>query len=125
MSNIAFKDELTVPFQVTDCLKSIAWYQDVLGFKLLYHVEEIGWCEMETHIKNVAVGFSQVEKPKVEGGATLTWGVKDIEAARKEMEEKGVRFDGETHIIPDMVKLATFFDPDGNHLMLAESLNQG
>jgi predicted enzyme related to lactoylglutathione lyase len=71
------------------------------------------------------VGLSQVEKPKVEGGPTLTWGVKDIEAARAELEGKGVKFDGETRVIPEMVKLATFFDPDGNHLMFYQSLAQG
>jgi hypothetical protein len=35
-----------------------------------------------------------------------------------------VRFDGPTREYPGMVKLATFFDPDGNTLMLYESLGQ-
>jgi len=34
----------------------------------------------------------------------------------------GVRFDGDNVEIPDMVRLATFFDPDGNSYMLAQSL---
>jgi uncharacterized glyoxalase superfamily protein PhnB len=54
-------------------------------------------------------------------GTTPVFGVKDIEAARSHLESNGVRFDGETQVIPEMVKLATFYDPDGNPWMLAES----
>ncbi len=124
MPNFGFDGGLTVACDVSDCAKSIAWYRDVLGFKLQYHLEEMGWCEMESHIPKVNVGLSQVESPKV-GGPTLTWGVKDIDAARKELEGKGVKFDGETRTIPEMVRLATFFDPDGNTLMFYQSLGAG
>ena len=57
------------------------------------------------------------------GGTTPVFGVNDIVSSRSELEDKGVTFDGETVEIPGMVKLATFFDPDGNAYMLAESLN--
>jgi hypothetical protein len=50
--------------------------------------------------------------------------VKDIDAARSQMERKKVRFDGPTQEIPGMVKLATFFDPDGNAHMLYQSLQK-
>jgi len=122
MPNFEFEGGLTAAYNVSDVKRSIAWYQDVLGFKVQYHLEEMGWCEMETHIPKVNVGLSQVENPEVKGGPTLTWGVIDIDAARAELESKGVKFDGETTEIPDMVKLATFFDPDGNHLMLYQGL---
>ena len=122
MPNFEFEGGLTAAYNVSDVKRSIDWYQDVLGFKVQYHLEEMGWCEMETHIPKVNVGLSQVENPEVKGGPTLTWGVIDIDAARAELESKGVKFDGETTEIPDMVKLATFFDPDGNHLMLYQSL---
>ncbi len=56
------------------------------------------------------------------GGATLTFGVKDIDAAREQVEAKGVRFDGPTREIEGLVKLATFYDPDGNTLMFYEGL---
>ncbi len=45
----------------------------------------------------------------------------DIDVARKHLESHGVRFDGDTREIEGMVKLATFYDPDGNSFMLAES----
>jgi hypothetical protein len=33
-----------------------------------------------------------------------------------------VKFDGPTQEIPGMVKLATFFDPDGNAMMFFQDL---
>jgi predicted enzyme related to lactoylglutathione lyase len=80
----------------------------------------MGWCEIKTSINGVSIGLGQNEEPKTEG-TTPVFGVKDIEAARSYLESNGVRFDGETQVIPDMVKLATFYDPDGNPWMLAES----
>jgi predicted enzyme related to lactoylglutathione lyase len=108
--------------QCSDLEKSIAWYRDVLGFSILYKMEEMGWCELKSPVHGVNVGLSQVESPEVKGGATLTWGVKDIDAARSALESRDVRFDGDTMTIPDMVRLATFYDPDGNKLMLYQDL---
>lgn len=122
--SLGFNGGLTASFQVKDRKAAIQWYQDKLGFKLLYEVAEIGWCELGTHINGVNVGLSEVEKPEVKGGATLTWGVENIDAARKQLEGQGVKFDGPTQTIPEMVKLATFYDPDGNHFMLFQVLGQ-
>ena len=45
-----------------------------------------------------------------------------MDAARKTLEDANVRFDGETREFGGMVRLATFYDPDGNTLMLYQSL---
>ena len=52
------------------------------------------------------------------------FGVADIDAARQSLESAGVEFDGDTEVIEGMVKTATFYDPDGNALMLAEDLTK-
>lgn len=109
--------------QTRDRAKATAWYQDCLGLTLLYDVAEIGWCELATETTGVNIGLSEVESPKT-GGPTPTFGVRDIDAARKRLESKSVRFDGPTLTIPGMVKLATFFDLDGNALMLSQTLEQ-
>ena len=84
----------------------------------------MGWCEMKTGVDRVQLGLSQVEAASPgPGGATLTFGVKDIQAARSKLESQKIRFDGDTQVIPEMVKLATFFDPDGNTLMFYEDLS--
>jgi len=115
---------LTCSIKCTDLKKSIQWYQDVLGFKLLYQVDEMGWCEMSTPVARVNVGLSQVEEAGGKGGATMTFGVVDIDDARKKLEGKKVRFDGPTQVLEGMVKLATFFDPDDNALMLYQDLQK-
>lgn len=120
--NLGFDGGLTCAMQCADMEKSIAWYKDLLGFELIYKLDEMKWCEVQSPIKGVAVGLSQVETPEVKGGATLTWGVTDIDAARATLESHDVRFDGDTITIPEMVKLATFFDPDGNKLMLYQDI---
>ena len=119
---LGYDGGLTCSMQVSDLGRSIAWYGEVLGFELLYKMDEMAWCEMQSPVARVHVGLSQVESPEVEGGATLTWGVTDIATARAELESKDVRFDGETMTIPGMVSLATFFDPDGNKHMLYQDL---
>ncbi|MBT8485320.1 MAG: VOC family protein [Phycisphaerales bacterium] len=120
--SLGYTGSMTLAFQVMDMAKAIDWYQDTLGFKLMYKLDEMGWCELSTADRNILVGLSQVEEPKVAGGPVPTFGVKDIDEARRQLEAKGVRFDGATREIPEMVKLATFYDPDGNTLMLHESL---
>ncbi len=65
----------------------------------------------------------EVEEPKI-GGPIPTFGVRHIDHSRKVLQERGVRFDGETIEIPDMVKLATFYDPDGNSLMLFQLMSE-
>ena len=47
-----------------------------------------------------------------------------IFSAREKLEQAHVKFDGDTIVEEGMVKTATFFDPDGNALMLAEDLTQ-
>ena len=121
---IGYNGGLTCTLGVTDLKKSVAWFQDVLGFNLEYLLEDMGWCEMKSPTAGVWLGLSQVEEMKTGGGSTLVFGVADIDHARAELEKKSVRFDGETITIPDMVRLCTFFDDDGNTCMFYQSLAQ-
>lgn len=121
-SPIQYKGGIVCALGVRDLEKSVKWYQEALGFKVTFRLDEYGWAEVQTAWKDVTLGLSQVEKLNVAGGVTPTFGVADIDAARKSLEKKSVRFDGPTHTIEGQVKLATFFDPDGNRMMLAQSL---
>ena len=121
-SQLGYDGGLTCAISVTDLTRSVEWYQGVLGFKLLYQMDDMGWCELSTEVPRVNVGLSQVEKAGGPGNAVLTFGVRNIDQARRQLEEKGVRFDGETRTIEGMVKLATLYDPDDNTLMLYEDL---
>ncbi len=120
--DLQFIPELTCSVSVSDYRAAIKWYQEKLGFKFLYEMPEIGWSELATTIPGVNIGLSQVEQVTPRGSVVLTFGVKDIQSARAQLEAHGVPFDGETQVLPGMVKYAGFFDPDGNPLMLFESL---
>jgi predicted enzyme related to lactoylglutathione lyase len=122
-SNLGFDGGLTCAMQCADLDKAVAWYQDKLGFTQLYKIDDMGWCELQSPVARVNIGLSQVEKPAVKGGTTLTFGVSDIDSSRATLEAAGVSFDGDTMTIPEMVKLATFYDPDGNKLMLYQDLS--
>ena len=119
---IAFDGGLTCAMGVSDLDRSIAWYRDTLGFHLLYRLEDNAWCELQTGVERVNLGLSQVEEAGGKGGATLTFGVEDIEAAKSELDSLEIRQDGPIRDIPGLVRLLTFYDPDDNALMLYEDL---
>ena len=60
---------------------------------------------------------SSIGQPFAPSPAGLALRVPDVDAARAELEAKGVAFDGET-ITTGVCKQAWFKDPDGNALML-------
>jgi len=119
---IDYDGGLTCSCGVTDLDRSIAWYRDMLGFELLYRLEHIAWCELKTGVERVNIGLSEVEEAGGKGGATLTFGVTDIEAAKAELDRHGIRQDGPIRDIPDMVRLLTFYDPDDNALMFYQEI---
>ncbi len=122
MADIRYRTEITLASSVSNLDESIAWFQEMLGFELVFKVPEAGWAEVTSPVDGVTVGLGQNEEVDGSGGSTPVFGVEDIDEARAELEGKGVSFDGPTNEIPGMVKLATFFDPDGNTYMFAESL---
>lgn len=123
MPGLEYDGTITLSTTVSDLDASIAWFEATLGFTESFKVAEAGWAEVSTSTAGVSIGLGAGDSaPPVGGGATPVLGVVDIEAARSELEAKGVRFEGATVELPGMVKLATFFDPDGNRYMLAQSL---
>jgi catechol 2,3-dioxygenase-like lactoylglutathione lyase family enzyme len=118
-----FDRQLVISVNVSDFKKSVAWYREALGFEVTYELEQHGWGEMRTPWEGIYIGLGQTEDLK-QGGTVPTFGVKDIAAARKHLESLGTKFDGETYEIDGMVKLATFYDPDGNAWMLAQTLGR-
>lgn len=121
---LGYDGGLTLALSVSDLDRGIAFYRDVVGFNLVYRLDEMGWCEFTTSVPGVNVGLGVVESPQP-GSQTPTFGVRDIEHARRELEARGAIFDGETVEIPGLVRLATFHDPDGNPIKLYQSLEGG
>lgn len=123
LTKIDYQGTLVCSINVSDLDRSVTWYRDGLGFEEIYRMPEWGWCEMRSPVDGVTLGLQQVEAGFGPGGATLAFAVADVEAARRHLEAVGARFEGDIVVIPgdNGVKLANFFDPDGNPLTLAES----
>ncbi len=119
---IGFDGGLTCALGVSDLDRSIAWYRETLGFDLLYRMEDEAWCELKTGVERVSLGLSQVEEAGGKGGATLTFGVTDLVAAKAALDAAAIRQDGPIQEIPGLVRLLTFYDPDDNALMLYQDM---
>jgi CreA protein len=121
---LGYEGSLHCDLRITDLERAIDWYTRVLGFVVIHRVPETGWAELQTPVADVRVGLTAVEEmPPPGGGAVLTFNVVDVDASRRYLESlEAVRFDGETCTIEGWVRLATVFDPDGNPIMLAQSL---
>ncbi|WP_298972200.1 VOC family protein [uncultured Roseobacter sp.] len=124
MSLISLEDTITIALSVKDRHASAKWYENMLGFQTLYHADEAGWSELRTKTTGVTLGLGEHTKP-APGNCVPVFGIGDLDGARHKLEQAQVKFDGETDVVEGMVKTATFYDPDGNALMLAEDLTQG
>lgn len=121
MSTLTLEKTITLAMSVRDRHVSAQWYKDTLGFDLLYHSDEAGWSELRTNVDGVTLGLGEQIEPKP-GNMVPVFGVADIETARTVLETAGATFDGPTETIEGMVSTATFYDPDGNALMIAQDL---
>ncbi|WP_109313090.1 VOC family protein [Ruegeria sp. AU67] len=123
MPLVSLENTITLAMSVQDRHVSAEWYQAKLGFELIHHIDEAGWSEMKTKTDGVTLGLGEQAEP-APGNTVPVFGVSDIATARQALESSGVRFDGATETIEGMVSTATFYDPDGNALMLAQDLSQ-
>lgn len=124
MSTITLDKTITIALSVADRHASAEWYAQHLGFEVLFSSDEMGWTEMKTNTDDVTIGFGDNENPKP-GDCVPVFGVASVESSRTALEAEGIEFDGDTITVEGMVKLATFYDPDRNPLMIAEDLSQG
>lgn len=124
MSLITPDDTITLSLSVHDRHASAKWYAEMLGFEMLYHADEAGWSELQTNSAGVSIGLGEHTKP-APGNCVPVFGIADLDTARAALERANVKFDGKTDVVEGMVKTATFYDPDGNALMLAQDLTQG
>lgn len=123
MPVVTLENTITLALSVKDRHASAKWYADMLGFEVLFHADEAGWSELQTKTDGVTLGLGEQAEPSP-GNTVPVFGVADIAPARKALEEADVKFDGPTETIEGMVSTATFYDPDGNALMLAQDLSQ-
>ena len=99
-----------------DIRRAKEFYSGVLGLE----VESEGDSDLELRCGQVTLDAfdpSSIGQPFAPSPAGLALRVPDVDAARAELEGKGVVFDGDT-IQTGVCHQAWFKDPDGNALML-------
>lgn len=99
-----------------DLARARRFYTETLGLA----VESEGDSDLELSCGQVTLDVfdpSSIGQAFAPSPAGLALRVADVDAARAELEEKGVVFDGDT-ITTSVCKQAWFKDPDGNALML-------
>ena len=108
-------DFISVP--VTDMQRSTAWYRDTLGLEQIGHG---AWPEFQLG-ENVSLYLLDPtnigQEFKGPHASSIALRVPDVEAARKELEGKGVEFAEDT-FDTGVCHMAFFSDPDGNAIML-------
>ena len=105
-----------VSFLTQDIPRAKEFYAGTLGLE----VESEGESDLEFRLGQVTLDVfdpSSIGQPFAVSPAGLALRVPDVEAARVELEAKGIHFDGDT-IVTSVCRQAWFKDPDGNALML-------
>jgi predicted enzyme related to lactoylglutathione lyase len=109
-------------FSVNDFEGAKKFYGNVLGLKKTFEAPH--WAEFAGAEGEESIGIAVNPHAGKEPGATIVLQVEDIERERKRLETGGVKFEGKIEEIPGIVRLATFRDPSGNRLQLAQPLMQ-
>ncbi len=109
-------DTAIVAFPVRDLAASKAWYERVLGAKVVYEVPEQRWCEISTPAQGTLIGLHEQAGATAGPANALGMGVVDMAAARAHLVANGVKLEQDVFEIPGIVKLLYFLDPDGNRM---------
>lgn len=113
-SPISKVDAIGIPS--SDAERSREFYVETLGLRPDEHSRHEFWVDQTCfEIWEPARELGVEYEPQKTSIALLH--VDDVEAARKELEAKGVRFTGET-FDTGVCHMAPFVDPDGNELTL-------
>lgn len=105
---------------VTDVERSVAFYRDALGLRLLFDVPDQGMAFFDCG--GVRLYLGRAESPEFRSTPLLYFRVGDIAEAHAALLERGVPFESEPHVVhrteTTELHIAFFTDPDGTHLAL-------
>lgn len=108
----------TVFYQVCSMDRAIAFYEGVLGLKLVRR-EGNDWAELEAGDVVLALSGELATRPH-QGGATVVLRASDITEVERHLAEHAVQRGS----VEDMggARMLQFFDPDGNEIVALQPL---
>jgi len=107
-----------VGLSTQDLEAAVEFYGSTVGLRRSVYMKERHFAEFETG--NLTLNIHDAAAMGLEhhvSSSGIALHVEDVAAARKALEERGVRFAGET-FDTGVCHMAFFADPDGNALML-------
>jgi predicted enzyme related to lactoylglutathione lyase len=116
---IWYRPSMLVQIGVSNLDRAIQFYTGTLGFEMTERRNDLKFAHVSTNVPGLEIGLNEVASPKGSGSIVLNIGVNNVVETRKQLEARGLKFTGETVIIPGKVALAAFADPDGNVLRFA------
>lgn len=111
-----------------DFKKTVKFYTDVVGLKLVEMHEEMGWAELEGHDgEGMRLGIAQDSEEcpspiKPGQNFVMTFTVENLEKAVKDFQKHGGALVGQSETVPGHVKMQTVKDNEGNHFQFVELL---
>jgi methylmalonyl-CoA/ethylmalonyl-CoA epimerase len=115
-----------VAIAVRDLERQVAFYRDTLGFAFLFNIPDAAFFQAGP----VRLMLTRPEKPEFDHPASiLYYKVRDIQAAHRTLAGRGVRFEGEPHLLAKMpdhdLWMAFFRDAEENLLALMSEVREG
>jgi methylmalonyl-CoA/ethylmalonyl-CoA epimerase len=111
-----------VRVQVTDVDRAVSFYRDTLGLPFLFQFPGMAFFDCD----GVRLMLVQPEGRAFGGQSAIYYRVTDIHAAQKALQQRGVTFDDDPHLIYEddthAEWMCFFKDPDDNVLALMSSV---
>lgn len=111
--------------RAVDLGRAVAFYRDTLGIPFLFEVPRLAFFDLA----GVRLMLSEPEEASQDPpGSILYFDVPDLEAAHRELLDRGVAFDHDPSLIAEMpdhdLWMAFFKDSEGNQLALMSEVRK-
>jgi catechol 2,3-dioxygenase-like lactoylglutathione lyase family enzyme len=110
----------TVWYRVRDLDAARAFYRDILGFEEVFVDFDDGWSRLQRGATDIALAEGEPD----ESGGVAHVDVDDVKVAADRLRDQGVDV-GVVFELHGQIRLVDVFDPDGNRIQLAQSLEEG
>jgi predicted enzyme related to lactoylglutathione lyase len=104
-------------FWTSDMDAAIRFYEQTLGLAVLARYGN-EWSELDAG--PIRLGLHGSSDGAVPHAGTVVFRVRDLDATKARLEDRGVTFEDHVGEVPGVGRYASFADPDGNALQLFE-----